>query len=201
MSIENPTLAHFRHFSSLLTNEYPVSSIQYRLSRRSLWRSREYRSHKKTFLCKTNPIYPDFAPKTRILPKNKANSNPIKANSNPIQSQFKPNQTQPVVSLPALPALSLSKGARSKCRTYFNPNMPKTNPNKPNFKPVPRCSSSILIFNFLFSFYGLSHSPSSVKKSLKRLTVKQLWAGRTIKTSPILILSKYLLSTFTTPCA
>ncbi len=27
MSIVNPTLAHFRHFSSLYTNEYPVSSI------------------------------------------------------------------------------------------------------------------------------------------------------------------------------
>ena len=28
-SIQHPTLAHFRHFSSLLTNENPVSSIKY----------------------------------------------------------------------------------------------------------------------------------------------------------------------------
>jgi hypothetical protein len=33
---------------------------------------------------KTNPIFPVFKPKNRFLPKNKANSNPIKANSNPI---------------------------------------------------------------------------------------------------------------------
>jgi len=56
--------------------------------------------------------------------KNKANQSQFKANLSqlkPISMPNKPKQTQPVVSLPALPALSLSKGARSKCRTYFKP--------------------------------------------------------------------------------
>ena len=33
----------------------------------------------------------------------------------------KPNQTQPVVTLPAVPVLSLPKGARSNRRIYFRP--------------------------------------------------------------------------------
>jgi len=109
MSTKNPTLVHFRHFSSLLTHNHRVSSylLAYkapdnRQPATGLYICRES-STNSPFLCKTNPISPDFAPKTRILPKNKANSNPIKPNSNPIQSQFKPN----------------------------------SNPIKPNFKPVP----------------------------------------------------------------
>ena len=46
--------------------------------------------------------------------------------TNPKQTQLvaakplaKPDQTQPVVSLPAVPVLSLPKGARSNRRTYF----------------------------------------------------------------------------------
>ena len=67
--------------------------------------------------------------------QNKPNSNPNKPNlvrRSPGEAGnyeqrtmnyelFYPNQTQPVVSMPALPALSLSKGARSKCRTYLKP--------------------------------------------------------------------------------
>ena len=37
-------------------------------------------AHKKNQLCKTNPISLDFASKSRILPKNKPKTNPIKPN-------------------------------------------------------------------------------------------------------------------------
>jgi len=82
MSIENPTLAHFRHFSSLFTPS-------------ALYICREP-STNQPFLCKTNPIlsavgglqmnvnslitmnYKNFIPLAGQ--KNKPNSNPIKAN-------------------------------------------------------------------------------------------------------------------------
>ena len=82
MIIENPTLAHFRHFSSLLTN-FPLYIC------RGL-------STNQPFLCKTNPIlsavgglqmnvsniitrnYKKFIPLAGY--KNKPNSNPIKPN-------------------------------------------------------------------------------------------------------------------------
>jgi len=86
--------------------------------------------------------------------KNKPNTKPIQTQSNPIskkakmnvsyiitkgyenkprfrakakQTQYKPKQTQPVVSLPALPALSLPKGAQSKGSNLFHPS-PNTSP-------------------------------------------------------------------------
>jgi len=81
-SIENPTLAHFRHFSSLFTNS-------------ALYNCRGFFTN-QPFLCKTNPIlsavgglqmivniynikdYQNFIP--LAWQKNKPNSNPIKAN-------------------------------------------------------------------------------------------------------------------------
>jgi len=125
MSIENPTLAHFRHFSSLLTIEHRVSSNQ-----RPATRSARTSAHKKTFLCKTNPIFPDFAPKTRILPKNKPNSNPIKAN----QSQFKPNFRKAKMNVSSVKTKDYEKND-----IFSIPqNKPNSNPIKPNqsqFKP------------------------------------------------------------------
>ena len=58
------------------------------------------------------------------VPENKANSNPIPQRDTQYairDTRYKPNQTQPVVSLPAVPVLSLPKGARSNRRTYFKP--------------------------------------------------------------------------------
>jgi hypothetical protein len=46
------------------------------------------------FLCKTNPISPIFHLETKIMPKNKAKTNPIQTQFNPKQSQFKPKQSQ-----------------------------------------------------------------------------------------------------------
>jgi hypothetical protein len=103
MRIDNPTLAHFRHFSSLFTH-LPSTSVENPLQI-------------SYFLCKTNPIfsavggfqmnvsniitrnYKYFIPLAGQ--KNKPNSNPVKPNlsqfrcqSNPKQTQFKPKQTQ-----------------------------------------------------------------------------------------------------------
>ena len=69
MSIENPTLAHFRHFSSLFTNLRSTTvenSLQI-----------------TPFYAKQTQFYTFFAPKRRFHEK-----------TNPIQSQFKPNLTQ-----------------------------------------------------------------------------------------------------------
>jgi len=81
--------------SSMMNYQYAIRYTLY-APRFTLHASRSARTsaHKKTFLCKTNPISPDFAPKTRILPKNKPNSNPIQTQSKPIQTQTNPIQTQ-----------------------------------------------------------------------------------------------------------
>ena len=95
MSIENPTLAHFRHFSSLFTNlsAYKAADI-YVPIRHYICRES---STNQPFLCKTNPIlsavgrlqmnvsiyntmdYENISDWT--LGQNKPNSNPNKPNS------------------------------------------------------------------------------------------------------------------------
>ena len=84
---------------------------------------------------KTNPIQSQSKPIKANLPDDQMNVTTFltkdyenisnwtvdenKANTNPIRTQYEPNQTQSVVSLPALPALSLSKGAQSKGSNLF----------------------------------------------------------------------------------
>jgi len=83
MSIENPTLVHFRHFSSLLTN-LPSTSVENPLQIHLFYaKQTQFPSilrQKRLFGRKTNPI--------------KANSNPIQSQSNPIQSQFPKGQNE-----------------------------------------------------------------------------------------------------------
>ena len=109
MSIENPTLVHFRHFSSLLTNENRESSIQYRLSAIASAKAGVSRAQKNLFM-QNKPNLPnaqmnvssvltkDYVNiRLRRRFKNKANQTQFKANSKPIkpkQTQFKPKQTQ-----------------------------------------------------------------------------------------------------------
>ena len=71
-------------------------AIFFHAIRYTLHASRSVRTsaHKKTFLCKTNPISPDFAPKMAIWKKNKPKQSQFKANSNPIRTQSNPKQTQ-----------------------------------------------------------------------------------------------------------
>jgi hypothetical protein len=98
MIIDNPTLVHFRHFSSLFTNlpAYKAADI-YVPIRHYICREP---STNQLFLCKTNPILSvvgglqmnvtifsttDYENKSNwTLGENKPNSNPIKPKTNPI---------------------------------------------------------------------------------------------------------------------
>ncbi len=108
MSIKNPTLVHFRHFSSLLTNEhrvssyeYPVSRIQYRVS------SNEYMQNKPNFRKSQMNVNPyntkDYENKSNwTLGENKPNSNPIsvKAKMNVNLYVIKEYENQPRLPAP-----------------------------------------------------------------------------------------------------
>ncbi len=86
MSIENPTLAHFRHFSSLFTN-LPSTSVENVLQISSFMQNKPNSPNVQmnvTNLLTMN--YTIFISLTKV--KNKPNSNPIKANSKPIQTQL-----------------------------------------------------------------------------------------------------------------
>ena len=81
MSIDNPTLAHFRHFShfrhSFNYNIFPATQIM---------------QNKPNFRNDKMNITIDITRNYKILSSSPGPKN--KANSNPIQSQFKPKQTQ-----------------------------------------------------------------------------------------------------------
>ena len=116
MSIENPTLAHFRHFSSLLTN-FPFTLVENPLQIRPFMQNEPNfrksqmnvnkvltRNYEKRTLGehgknepKTNPNEPNQSQLKPIQTQNKPNQTQYKPNSNPIQSQSNPikaNQTQ-----------------------------------------------------------------------------------------------------------
>ncbi|MBC8468292.1 MAG: hypothetical protein H8D56_02370 [Planctomycetes bacterium] len=85
MSIENPTLAHFRHFSSLFI-KLPSTSVENSLQIRPFYakqtQSQVGQNQRKLF----------YDMQIRVMGHLVIQTN--KANSNPIQSQFKPKQTQ-----------------------------------------------------------------------------------------------------------
>ncbi|MBL7143171.1 MAG: hypothetical protein ISS76_02950 [Phycisphaerae bacterium] len=92
MSIENPTLAHFRHFSSLLTNlrsTFVENSLQISPFYAKQTQFQKWQNEHKHF-------YNNEIRKFRDLAgwKNKANSNPIQSQFKPKQTQLKPIQTQ-----------------------------------------------------------------------------------------------------------
>ena len=92
-------------------------------------RSARTSAHKKTFLCKTNPISPDFAPKTAIWKKNKPNSKPIQSQSNPIQTQFQPTCTENKPnSNPISTHLHRKQTQSNPIKPIFKADAPKTNP-------------------------------------------------------------------------
>jgi len=118
--------------------QYSICNIQYSIRKwlrftryeiRDTLRASRRRAHKKTFLCKTNPISPDFAPKTAVWKKNKPNQSQFKPNSNPIQSQSNPISETPKMNV------NLYVIEDYENETVFRPK--NTNPNKPNFKPPP----------------------------------------------------------------
>jgi len=78
-----PTLAHFRHFSSLLT-DFPSTNVENSLQITPFYAKQTqfcaFFARKRRFHEKTNPIQTQFKPKqTQFKPK---------------QTQFKPKQTQ-----------------------------------------------------------------------------------------------------------
>ncbi len=78
MSIENPTLAHFRHFSSLLTN-LPSTSVEDSLQIDPFMQNKA--NLPETQMNLTSLITVDYENIANwTLGENKPNSNPIKAN-------------------------------------------------------------------------------------------------------------------------
>ena len=102
--IDNQTLAHFRHFSSLFTN-FPSTTVESALQIAHFMQNKP--NFQKAQMNVSRVSTKDYAKWTLgQRGKNKPNSkpiqtqsNPIKANKMPKQTQFKPKQTQFVVSL------------------------------------------------------------------------------------------------------
>ncbi len=98
MSIENPTLVHFRHSSSLFTN-FPSTTVEKTLQISLFMQNKPNSPNVQTDLTNLiTMIYAYFHSLTKV--KNKANSNPIQSQTNPIlaqnqgwQTQNKPNQS------------------------------------------------------------------------------------------------------------
>ena len=92
MSIENPTLAHFRRFSSLFTNlrSTPVENVRqitpfYAKQSQSQVGQNQPKLLYDKYICNLGHL---------VIQTNKANSNPIQTQLKPIQTQLKPIQTQ-----------------------------------------------------------------------------------------------------------
>ncbi|HIJ53089.1 MAG TPA: hypothetical protein HPP66_08040 [Planctomycetes bacterium] len=103
--IANPTLAHFRHFSSLFTN-FPSTFVVSALQISTFMQNKPNLRNAQMNVSRVSTK--DYEKRTLgERGKNKPNSNPIQTQSNPIKANKMPKQTQ------------------------FKPN---TNPNKPNFK-------------------------------------------------------------------
>ncbi len=112
-SIENPTLAHFRHFSSLyftLAHFRHFSSLFTNLPSTSV----ENPLQITYFLCKTNPISErskwTYTYMLQRITKIYLIGHLVK--TNPIQTQFKPNQTQ-------------SPKSQNECKLVYNKGLQK----------------------------------------------------------------------------
>ncbi len=99
MSVENPTLAHFRHFSSLLTNE--IRSTKEFVRKNKLFMQNEPKFRKVKFnvnkVLTREYVQLDTWSIRKNEPKtnpNEPKTNPILANKTIIRTQFKPKQTQ-----------------------------------------------------------------------------------------------------------
>ena len=117
MSIENPTLVHFRHFSSLLTN-LPSTTVKSPLQISSFMQNKPnfQKSQMNVNLYNTT----DYENKSNwTLGENKPNSNPNKPNSRKAKMKLNPYST---------------KDYENIANWALGQNKPNTNPNKPNFK-------------------------------------------------------------------
>ena len=90
--IENQTLAHFRHFSSLFTN-FPSTTVVSALQIAHFMQNKPNFQKAKFYINKEMAM--DYDKKdTWWSGKNKPNSNPIQTQSNPIKANKMPKQTQ-----------------------------------------------------------------------------------------------------------
>jgi hypothetical protein len=99
MSINYPTLAHFRHFSSLLTN-LRSTTVENSLQITPFYaKQSQFDGGPNEHKLRDEKQLQDFVPlaqakkQSQFKPnkaKNKPNTNPIKAKTNPIQTQSKP---------------------------------------------------------------------------------------------------------------
>jgi hypothetical protein len=109
MSIENPTLAHFRHFSPLYTNFFstPVENIR-----------------QISFFMQNKPNFPHFSPENADYAKKqsqyKPNLNPIKANFGPISRVSKAKQTQFKDNLHSCREINIDKCVLNQPLTVIN---------------------------------------------------------------------------------
>ncbi len=208
MSIENPTLAHFRHFSSLFT-KFSSTSVENALQI-------------SYFLCKTNPILSavgglqmnlkfckqtDYENKRNwTLGQNKPNSNPIKPNLRKAKMNvnltltkgYRKNDDFVVrINKPNFRngqnerKLTYNKGLQKK-RCFRSPkNKANSNPNKPNFtypqrgKTEVRCRmSEVRYLSSAFCFCRkASCGLSSVHGPNDRNRLRLQWHFRVQKTS------------------
>ncbi|HIJ52597.1 MAG TPA: hypothetical protein HPP66_05515, partial [Planctomycetes bacterium] len=91
-SIENQTLAHFRHFSSLFTN-FPSTTVESALQIAHFMQNKANFQNAQMNVSRVSTK--DYAKWTLgQRGKNKPNSNPIQTQSNPIKANKMPKQTQ-----------------------------------------------------------------------------------------------------------
>ncbi len=122
MSIENPTLAHFRHFSPLLTN-LPSTSVENVLQISSFMQNKPNSPNVQlnvTFFITMN--YTIFTSLTKV--KNKPNSNPIKAKTKPIQTQL----LQRTKLMQSVYLQRIMKKNADRCYEKTNPKQSQSNP-------------------------------------------------------------------------
>ena len=88
MNIENPTLAHFRHFSSLFTN-FPSTTVENSLQITPFYA-------KQTQFPKTIINVNSYMTSIYEIPSRSKGqkTNPIQTQFNPKQTQFKPNKAK-----------------------------------------------------------------------------------------------------------
>ncbi len=149
MSIENPTLAHFRHFSSLFT-KFPSTYVENPLQINLFMQNKpNFQKSKMNVKLYNTMAYENKSNWT--LGENKPNSNPNKPNLQKAKMNVnsfitkdyrkkddfdvrinKPN-SKPISKKPKMNANAFSQKDYEN-ETAFRPK--KTNPNKPNFKRV-----------------------------------------------------------------
>jgi len=127
-SIENPTLAHFRHFSSLFTN-FSSTTVEDSLQISSfLTNKANFRKSQINVITIITREYENETLSRRG--KNKANSKPIQTQSNPISKKAKMKVST-----------ILTKGYENKARFQAKAKQTQFKPKQTQFHPSPNTST------------------------------------------------------------